>query len=126
MFLLSNYFYYLDLVSLFFFVIEALILSLIIYIIYFILGVQKKDAEKYSGYECGFDPFQDARNVFDVRFYLVGILFLIFDLEIAFLFPWTKSLFILDLNEFLTVIVFLVILLIGFVYEWKKGALDWE
>ena len=101
-------------------------LSTIIFGLSYLLANQKGDPEKLSAYECGFDPFQDARGKFDVRFYLVAILFIIFDLEISFLFPWALTLNNLTEFGFWTMIVFLVILTIGFVYEWKKGALDWE
>ena len=82
--------------------------------------------EKLSAYECGFDPFDDARGRFDIRFYLVAILFIIFDLEVSYLFPWAMVLKQLNLFGFWTMIVFLLILTVGFVYEWQKGALDWE
>ena len=84
------------------------------------------DAEKLSTYECGFDPYEDARNTFDVRFYLVAILFIIFDLEITFLFPWAVTLGSITGFGFWTMAVFLLLLTVGFIYEWKKGALDWE
>ena len=84
------------------------------------------DSEKLSAYECGFEPFEDARVKFDVRFYLVAILFIIFDLEVAFLFPWAISLSLIGLVGYLSMMIFLLILTVGFVYEWKKGALDWE
>jgi NADH-quinone oxidoreductase subunit A len=87
---------------------------------------QKPDSEKLSPYECGFDPFADARSKFDVRFYLVSILFIIFDLEVAFLFPWAISLGKIGLFGFWSMIVFLAVLTVGFIYEWKKGALEWE
>lgn len=87
---------------------------------------QKPDPEKLSAYECGFDAFDDARHKFDVRFYLVAILFIIFDLEVAFLFPWAVSLGEIGMFGFWSMVVFLGVLTIGFVYEWKKGALDWE
>lgn len=89
-------------------------------------GKQNPDAEKLSAYECGFDAFGDARNKFDVRFYLVTLLFIIFDLEIAFLFPWAVSLGEIGLFGFWSMVVFLAVLTVGFVYEWNKGALDWE
>ena len=89
-------------------------------------GRQNPDAEKNSAYECGFEPFMDARNKFDVRFYLVALLFIIFDLEIAFLFPWAVSLGEIGLFGFWSMMCFLGVLTIGFIYEWKKGALDWE
>ncbi len=89
-------------------------------------GKQNPDPEKNSAYECGFDAFQDARNKFDVRFYLVSLLFIIFDLEIAFLFPWAISLGHIGLFGFWSMMCFLSVLTVGFIYEWKKGALDWE
>ncbi len=92
----------------------------------FLVARQKPDAEKNSAYECGFEAFADARTKFDVRFYLVAILFIIFDLEIAFLFPWALALKNIGLFGFWSMIVFLGVLTVGFVYEWKKGALDWE
>lgn len=91
-----------------------------------IVGVRKPDSEKLSAYECGFDAFDDTRSRFDVRFYLVAILFIIFDLEIAFLFPWAVALGEIGLLGFWSMVIFLGILTVGFVYEWKKGALDWE
>lgn len=92
----------------------------------FLLARLKPDAEKLSPYECGFEPFDDARGQFDVRFYLVAILFIIFDLEVAFLFPWAVSLGKIGLVGFWSMMSFLGILTIGFIYEWNKGALDWE
>lgn len=89
-------------------------------------GVRKPDAEKLSAYECGFDAFDDARSKFDVRFYLVCLLFIIFDLEIAFLFPWAISLGEIGLFGFWSMMIFLGVLTVGFVYEWKKGGLEWE
>lgn len=91
-----------------------------------LIGRQKPDGEKLSSYECGFEPFGDARGKFDVRFYLVAILFIIFDLEIAFLFPWAISLSTIGVFGFWSMMVFLAVLTIGFAYEWKKGALEWE
>ncbi|NBX73624.1 MAG: NADH-quinone oxidoreductase subunit A [Alphaproteobacteria bacterium] len=92
----------------------------------FVLAKQKPDPEKVSAYECGFEAFSDARRRFDVRFYLVAILFIIFDLEVAFLFPWSVSLFEGGVAAFWSVMIFLGVLTIGFIYEWKKGALEWE
>ncbi len=92
----------------------------------FLLGPRKGDAAKNSPYECGFEAFEDARMKFDVRYYLVAILFILFDLEIAFLFPWAVSLNHIGATGFWAMMVFLAILVVGFVYEWKKGALDWE
>jgi NADH-quinone oxidoreductase subunit A len=91
-----------------------------------LLGNQKPDAEKLSPYECGFEAFEDARMKFDVRYYLVAILFILFDLEIAFLFPWAVVLQEIGWFGFVSMFVFLGILVIGFIYEWKKGALEWE
>jgi NADH-quinone oxidoreductase subunit A len=92
----------------------------------YLLAQQKPDSEKVSPYECGFEAFADARSKFDVRYYLVAILFIIFDLEVAFLFPWAVSLKDTGLFGFLSMAVFLGVLTVGFIYEWKKGALDWE
>jgi NADH-quinone oxidoreductase subunit A len=91
-----------------------------------VMGYQKPDAQKNSPYECGFEAFEDARMKFDVRYYLVAILFILFDLEIAFLFPWAVALKDIGAVGFWAMMVFLTILVVGFVYEWKKGALDWE
>jgi len=92
----------------------------------FLLARQRPDSEKLSPYECGFDPFEGARIRFDVRYYLVAILFIIFDLEVAFLFPWAVSLGDIGLFGFWSMIVFLGVLTVGFAYEWRKGALEWE
>ena len=91
-----------------------------------ILGPRRPDAEKLSPYECGFEAFEDSRMKFDVRYYLVAILFIIFDLEIAFLFPWAIVLDRIGLFGFMAMMVFLGILVVGFIYEWRKGALEWE
>jgi len=91
-----------------------------------IVARQRPDVEKSSAYECGFEAFDDARSKFEVRFYLVSILFIIFDLEVAFLFPWAVSLGNIGLFGFWSMMVFLGVLTIGFIYEWKKGALEWE
>jgi NADH-quinone oxidoreductase subunit A len=91
-----------------------------------LLGPSKPDPEKLSPYECGFEAFEDARMKFDVRYYLVAILFILFDLEIAFLFPWAVVLQEIGFFGFMAMMVFLGILIIGFIYEWKKGALEWE
>lgn len=92
----------------------------------FILGPRHPDDAKRSAYECGFEPFEDAHMKFDVRYYLVAILFIIFDLEIAFLFPWAIVLDEIGLFGLLSMFLFLAILVVGFIYEWKKGALEWE
>ncbi len=91
-----------------------------------VLARQKPYAEKLSPYECGFEPFGDARQKFDVRFYLVAILFIIFDLEVAFLFPWAIGLGAIGVFGFVSMLVFLGVLTVGFIYEWRQGALDWE
>ena len=104
----------------------ALILSLGFLILNFAFSPKNPDPEKLSAYECGFEPFSDSRMEFDIRFYLVAILFIIFDLEIAFLFPWAITLGNIGLFGFFSMMLFLFILTIGFIYEWKKGALDWE
>ena len=108
------------------FLIIALGLSLAFVAINYFAAPSKPDPEKLSAYECGFEPFNDSRMEFDVRFYLVAILFIIFDLEIAFLFPWAISLGEIGLYGFCSMMLFLFILTVGFIYEWKKGALDWE
>ena len=91
-----------------------------------LLGPSKPDSEKNSPYECGFEAFEDARMKFDVRYYLVAILFILFDLEIAFLFPWAMVLTEIGAFGFVAMMIFLAILVVGFIYEWKKGALEWE
>lgn len=104
----------------------ASILSIFLFVVSYLITPQKLDQEKISAYECGFNPFDDARSTFDVRFYLVAILFLIFDLEISFLFPWSVVLNKLSHFGFWSMIIFLIILTLGFIYEWYKGALEWE
>ena len=104
----------------------ALVLSLALLIAPFIVAFKAPDPIKLSAYECGFNPFDDARMKFDVRFYLVAILFIIFDLEVAFLFPWAITLGQIGVLGFWSMVVFLGILTVGFIYEWRKGALEWE
>ena len=104
----------------------AIGLGLVLALVPLVLAVRRPDAEKISAYECGFNAFDDARMKFDVRFYLVAILFIIFDLEIAFLFPWAAAFYGLSDLAFWSMMVFLAVLTIGFAYEWKKGALEWE
>ena len=104
----------------------AIFLSVALVISAFIFGNQSPDDEKMAAYECGFDAFDDSRRQFDVRFYLVAILFIIFDLEVAFLFPWAVSLGGIGLFGFWSMMLFLAVLTVGFIYEWKKGALEWE
>ena len=115
-----------DYLSIIIFLIVALGLSCAFVLMNFILAPNNPDPEKLSSYECGFEPFTDSRMEFDVKFYLVAILFIIFDLEIAFLFPWAISLGNIGLVGFTSMMIFLSILTIGFIYEWKKGALEWE
>ena len=104
----------------------SLVLSSVMVVASLIIGKNKPDAEKLSPYECGFEAFEDARRKFDVRFYLVAILFIIFDLEVAFLFPWAVALGSIGMFGFWSTVVFLSVLTVGLVYEWNKGALDWE
>ncbi|HOO82812.1 MAG TPA: NADH-quinone oxidoreductase subunit A [Alphaproteobacteria bacterium] len=108
------------------FIVIAAGVSLVMILGSLLAGRQNPDAEKLSAYECGFDAFSDARTKFDVRFYLVCLLFIIFDLEIAFLFPWAISLGEIGVFGFWSMVVFLGVLTVGFIYEWKKGALEWE
>lgn len=108
------------------FLIVATLLAIVIIGLSYIVSIKNKDKEKVSQYECGFTPFSDARGKFDIRFYLVAILFIIFDLEIAFLFPWAISLGTIGVFGFWSMMIFLGILTVGFIYEWKKGALEWE
>ena len=112
--------------SIIIFLFIALALSIGFVVVNFAFSPKNPDPEKLSAYECGFDAFSDSRVKFDVRFYLVAILFIIFDLEIAFLFPWAVSLSNIGLLGFFSMIIFLSVLTIGFIYEWKKGALEWE
>jgi NADH-quinone oxidoreductase subunit A len=109
-----------------FFIGIALALAIIIVAASFIVARQRPDVEKLSPYECGFEPFADARSKFDVRYYLVAILFIIFDLEVAFLFPWAVALGKIGLFGFWSMMAFLFVLTVGFIYEWRKGALEWE
>ena len=104
----------------------SLLLGLIIFGLSYFLAVQNPDSEKMSAYECGFEPFEDARNKFDVRFYIVAILFIIFDVEVVYLFPWSVSLYATGFQGFWAMMLFLIILTIGFLYEIVKKALDWQ
>ena len=115
-----------DYLSIIIFLFITLGLSVGFIVLNFLFSPKNPDPEKLSAYECGFEAFSDSRMEFDVRFYLVAILFIIFDLEIAFLFPWAISLGNLGPLGFWSMMVFLLILTVGFVYEWKKGALDWD
>ena len=115
-----------DYLSIIIFLFVALGLSIGFIVLNFLFSPKNPDPEKLSTYECGFEAFGDSRMEFDVRFYLVAILFIIFDLEIAFLFPWAVSLGNIGILGFCSMMIFLFILTVGFIYEWKKGALDWE
>ena len=115
-----------DYFSIIIFLIIALGLSFVFIILNYLLSPKNPDPEKLSAYECGFEAFDDSRMEFDIRFYLVAILFIIFDLEIAFLFPWAISLGNLGALGYWSMMIFLFVLTIGFIYEWKKGALDWD
>jgi len=108
------------------FIIVAILIGFALLTVGRVLGPHRPDEEKLSPYECGFEAFDDSRMKFDVRYYLVAILFILFDLEIAFLFPWAIANDAVGLVGFWTVVVFLAVLTVGFVYEWRKGALDWE
>ena len=112
--------------SILIFIFISIALSIGFVAINYILSPKNPDPEKLSAYECGFEAFSDSRIQFDVRFYLVAILFIIFDLEIAFLFPWAVSLGNIGLLGFFSMMLFLFVLTIGFIYEWKKGALEWD
>ncbi len=101
-------------------------LGLVLMLSALVIAVRNPDPEKVSAYECGFNAFDDARMKFDVRFYLVSILFIIFDLEVAFLFPWAVAFGEMSMAAFWSMMVFLAVLTVGFAYEWKKGALEWE
>ena len=116
----------LDYLPLVVFIAVALGIALVLLIAPFLVAYQQPDPEKLSAYECGFKAFDDARMKFDVRFYLVSLLFIIFDLEIAFLFPWAVAFHDIGALGFWSMIIFLAVLTIGFVYEWKKGALEWD
>ena len=110
----------------FIFLLIAIVIATVMVVIPFLFAVIKPDSEKLSPYECGFEPFDDCRSEFDVRFYIVAILFIIFDLEITFLFPWAITLGKIGFFGYFSMMFFLFILTIGFIYEWRKGALEWE
>nr|P48911.1 RecName: Full=NADH-ubiquinone oxidoreductase chain 3; AltName: Full=NADH dehydrogenase subunit 3 [Cyanidium caldarium]CAA88774.1 NADH dehydrogenase subunit 3 [Cyanidium caldarium] len=118
-------FYFVEYFILFTYIIISFILACIISLLSYLLTTKKEDPEKTSAYECGFNPFDDTRTTFDVKFYLVAILFFNFCLEISFLFPWSIVLGNISYFGFVAIILFLFILTIGFIYEWKKGALNW-
>jgi NADH-quinone oxidoreductase subunit A len=112
--------------SILLFLIIAILLSLVIFGFSYLLSVQNPDTEKLSAYECGFDPYEDARHTFDVRFYLVAILFIVFDIEAMFLFPWSVSVSHINSLGFWSMIDFVIELGVGFLYAWRIGALEWE
>jgi NADH-quinone oxidoreductase subunit A len=116
----------LDYLPLVIFIAVALGIALALLVVPFIVAYMRPDPEKLSAYECGFNAFDDARMKFDVRFYLVAILFIIFDLEVTFLFPWAVAFGDLGLFGYWSMMVFLGVLTIGFIYEWRKGALEWD
>ncbi len=116
----------LDYLPLVIFVAVALVIALALLVVPFLFAYKLPDPEKLSAYECGFNAFDDARMKFDVRFYLVAILFIIFDLEVSFLFPWAVAFRKIGFLGFWTMMAFLVVLTVGFIYEWKKGALEWD
>ena len=115
-----------DYLPLMVFIAIALVIGLALLVTPFLVAYQQPDPDKLSAYECGFNAFDDARMKFDVRFYLVAILFIIFDLEVSFLFPWAVAFKQLGILGFWSMMVFLAVLTIGFIYEWKKGALEWD
>ena len=119
-------FFYFEFLPILFFLAIAIILSIIITGLSYILAVQNPETEKLSSYECGFEPYEDARNIFDVRFYIVAILFIIFDIETMFLLPWSISVSQLDVLGFWAMIDFIIELGIGFIYIWYIGALEWD
>lgn len=104
----------------------GLLMGMVLLAVGRVLGPHRPDAQKNSPYECGFEAFEDARMQFDVRYYLIAILFIIFDLEIAFFFPWAVALREIGMVGFWAMMIFLVVLVVGFIYEWRKGALEWE
>nr|AHA41659.1 NADH dehydrogenase subunit 3 [Acavomonas peruviana] len=108
------------------FFIFYVILPVIIFALSYFLSPNNPDYEKYSTYECGFDPFDDARNVFEIKFYLVAILFLIFDIEVAFIIPWILTSYYHTYYGFFIMVFFFLLLTFGFIYEWKEGGLDWD
>ena len=126
---LINYsmkFFHVEYFPIFIFLIVSIVLACVIFGLSYVVSAHASDSEKLSTYECGFDPYEDSRNAFDIRFYLVAILFIIFDLEISFLFPWSLTLSTIGFTGFWSMAIFLLVLTLGFLYEWKKGALEWE
>jgi len=116
----NNYIY------LFFTIILFTLIAFLFIILSYVFVLQQENKEKISAYECGFQPFADTRNKFDIKYYLIAILFIIFDLELIYLLPWILSLFEIGYYGIFSMIIFLIILTIGFIYEWKRGALEWD
>ena len=123
---LNKSLFYSEILPIIIFLMISIILSLIIVNLSYFLAVQNPETEKLSSYECGFEPYEDARNIFDVRFYIVAILFILFDIETMFLLPWSVTLSQLDVLGFWSMIDFIIELIIGFIYIWYVGALEWE
>ena len=119
-------FYRYEYICIFSLVIVSFSFVFILFLVSYFASPRKVDSEKISPYECGYNPFEDSRVKFDVKFYLISILFIIFDLEVIYLFPWAVTLGVTKYSGFISMIVFLFLLTIGFIYEWKKGALDWD
>lgn len=117
---------YNEYLSIYFAFILSVLISILLYSVVALITYKQYDVEKLAAFECGFHPFEDTREKFNIRFYIISILFIIFDLEITFLFPWAINLKNINLFGFYSMIIFLIILTLGFIYEWKKGALDWE
>ena len=122
----NSSFLYFELLPIFFFVLIAIILSVIIVLLSYLLAIQNPETEKLSTYECGFEPYEDARNIFDVKFYLVAIMFIVFDIETMFLIPWSVSVSKLSVLGFWSMIDFIFELGVGFFYIWYLGALEWD
>lgn len=123
---LNDSFLYSELLPILIFMIIAIILALVIVTLSYILAIQNPETEKLSTYECGFEPYEDSRNIFDIKFYIVAILFIIFDIETMFLLPWSITLSQLDILGFWSMIDFIIELGIGFIYIWYLGALEWD
>lgn len=123
---LNNSFLYFEFLPVLLFIAVAIVLALIIVSLSYLLAIQNPETEKLSSYECGFEPYEDARNIFDVKFYIVAILFIIFDIETMFLLPWSVSLSQLNILGFWAMIDFIIELGVGFVYIWYIGALEWD
>jgi len=119
-------FYYVKYWHILVFIVVSVLIVLILFMVAYLLSPKSANKEKSSAYECGFEPFDESRKTFDIQFFIVGILFLIFDLEVAFIFPWAVSLSSIGIFGFWVMMLFFIIINIGFVYEWQRGALDWS